>query len=601
MPEIELILFAIQAGIKLGAQFQKSYIDSTVAAEITLPLPNFPSSPTTSSAKTFFVRDGATFVGSDPALGALLTKASASGLQSLTAAEQSSLITLYKEYFVRLQTANGQNANGDPIDLSLAGANPAGLTSTEILSFLTIRQWQKGRDPNPSMLHAMAGTFIDIAVQYLATMPGAVSTKTNEGKALQGFLQTVSTNVSFATAGPDQIVEQLFLATVQTIKSNPAVIGGGSKSQALVSNVLSAVYDKAKQQVAAATGDLDEQDNIRSFAQMLMSTALSSAAKTVFGDPGKYLGVGKPGEAGLITAVAGSLMDSLTNGSQINLRDLLTPQTLQGIVQSALKVVGQHPEILGTGNKGLTTLIGSIATTLADPSVKLDHDAVPQIIQMILARTADNFELLVPNTANPAQHLLVSAAKEVLTIISAAPPAGSKWTLKFTSQDSLQLADFVFSQVVDNPDWLVSLSGGAQSRMGAVVQAVLSTLRANGTPNLSKTAGLAILKSVLTACADRLDFLKKDAGGQLLLTGVLDASIGVLFNPGNDPAAKWLALANDTVPQVVNVVFQLLAKHGVTAARIATVKTFLQQTLSQIPNGGTWSVDNLAAQLEALL
>src|SRR5271157_4854136 len=114
---------------------------------------------------------------------------------------------------------------------------------------------------------------------------------------------------------------------------------------------------------------------------MLMSTALSSTVKTVFEDPGKYLGVAKPGQAALVTAVAGSLMDSLTNGSQINLRNLLTPQTLEGVVQSALKVVGQHPEILGTDNKGLTTLVTSIATSLSDPSIKLDQDAVPQLIQ----------------------------------------------------------------------------------------------------------------------------------------------------------------------------------------------------------------------------
>lgn len=598
--EVGLILFAIQSAIKLGAQFQKSYIDTTAAAPIMLPLPNFPSSPDAVTAFTFFSPGGggvspgpgAGFVSKSPALAALVSKVMASGPASLSASEADSFLDFYKEDFVIQQASLGINLGFD------SNGNPARLTSDDIASCLTIRQWQ--RNPNPTMLQALAGTFIDIGVQYLATMPGAVSTNTNEGKALQGFLQTAS-NIDFATEGADQIVEQLFLATVQTIKNNPAVIGGGSNSQALVSNVLSAVYDKAQQQISAAGGDLSQQDNIRSFAQMLMSTALSSTVKTVFDNPSKYLGVGKPGQAALVTAVAGSLMDSLTNGSQINLRDLLTPQTLQGIVQSALKVVGQHPEILGTDNKGLTTLVTSIATTLSDPTVKLDQDAVPQLIQTILASTAENFAMLVPDSKNPTQNLLVSAGKEVLTIISAAPPAGSKWTLTFTSQDSLRVANFVFSQVVGNPDWLVNVAGGAQSRMGAVVQAVLSSLRANGTTNLTEAAGLSILQSVITACASRLDFFKADAAGNLLLSDALDASIGVLFNPGNDAAAKWLVLANDTVPQIINVVFQLLAKHGVTQARIANVKAFLQQTVSLIAGGAVWSLDTFTAQLEAVL
>jgi len=596
--EVGLVLFAIQSAIKLGAAFQKSYIDATTAAPIILPLPNFPSSIDSQAALTFFspglppgipAGAGNRFVSKNPTLAALVTKAIAA---SLTADEAASFLAFYEEDFNILHASLNHNLAFQD------GKNPASLSSDDIASCLTIRQWQ--RNPNPTMLQALAGTFIDIGLQYLATMPGAISPDTNEGKALRGFLQTAS-GIDFATEGADQIVQQLFLATVQTIKNNPAVIGGGSKSQALVSNVLSAVYDKAQQQITAAGGDLSQQDSIRSFAEMLMSTALSSTVKTVFDDPGKYLGVGKPGDAALISAVAGSLMDSLTNDPQISLRDLLTPQTLQGIVQAALKVVGQHPEILGTSNKGLTALVSSIATELSDPSVKLDHDAVPQIIQSILASTAENFALLVPDSTNPAQNLLVSAAKEVLTIISAAPPAGAKWTLKFTSQDSVQLADFVFSQVVSNPDWLVNLAGGTQSRMGTVLAAVLSSLRANGTLNLTKAAGLSILQNVITACASRLDFFQKDTTGNLLLNDVLDASIGILFNPGNDPAAKWLVLANDTVPQVVNVVFQLLAKHGVTDARVAKVEAFLQQTVSQLAGGAVWSIDTFTAQLEAAL
>jgi hypothetical protein len=137
--------------------------------------------------------------------------------------------------------------------------------------------------------------------------------------------------------------------------------------------------------------------------------------------------------------------------------------------------------------------------------------------------------------------------------------------------------------------------------MGTVVQAVLSALQTNGTVNLTKAAGLSILQDVTTACASRLDFFKADPNGKLLLNDALDATIGVLFNPANDPAAKWLLLANDTLPQVVNTIFQLLTKHGVTQANIAAVTTFLQGTLTQIANGAAWSLDTFASQLEATL
>ncbi len=52
--EAEVVLFAIQSAVRLGAAARQAYVDSTLARELVLPLPNFNPSPTVTAALMYF-------------------------------------------------------------------------------------------------------------------------------------------------------------------------------------------------------------------------------------------------------------------------------------------------------------------------------------------------------------------------------------------------------------------------------------------------------------------------------------------------------------------------------------------------------------------
>src|SRR3972149_1429598 len=65
--EAELILFGIQAALRINQQFRHAYADSTRSRAITLPLPNFPAAPDRSSMENFYrFGDGKEFAGRNP-------------------------------------------------------------------------------------------------------------------------------------------------------------------------------------------------------------------------------------------------------------------------------------------------------------------------------------------------------------------------------------------------------------------------------------------------------------------------------------------------------------------------------------------------------
>jgi len=189
--EAELILFGIQAALRINQQFRHAFADSTRSHGITLPLPNFPAALDRSSMENFYrFGDGKEFARTNLRVRELLIKLSATG--DLAPEEDQEFCRLFREHNAVI-LASGPGLVG-------TGENPAGVTDQDILYLVTIRQWREGHDPNPTMLRRMAGTLVNIAVDYVVEMPGVISTNTARGKALLSFLEAFE-NIDFAEDG----------------------------------------------------------------------------------------------------------------------------------------------------------------------------------------------------------------------------------------------------------------------------------------------------------------------------------------------------------------------------------------------------------------
>ena len=588
----ELVMFGIQAALRLNEQFRRAFADSTSSMAITLPLPSFPSVPTPSTAESFYRSgDGQAIAQENLRVSQLLTKLNQQGL--LSDPEQQDLLRLCKEHQALVRARAGLLVT----DVN----NPAGMTNEEISQLLSIRQWRPGEDPHPTMLRRMAGTLINIAVDYLVQMPDVVSTKSTRGKALRGFLEAID-SIDFVEDGRDEIIERLFIATVETIRDVPELITGDEKARILVHNVAGGLYADVKKRVEAANGDLSQQESIQSWGQLVLRSVLSSAGQTIFAEPAKFLGIGGPAEGQLVSRVGQAILDSILDRDQIHLGQLITRDSLDRIAKAALAVVGQHPELFGADNQGLKNLIAATAQALAQSSTKIGRDFLPEAIRIILEKTADNFELLLPGGPDqPARHLLIVAAKQILEQLSASPPAGSKWTLQFGSAEALRAVESVVEEVLQNPGWIVTAAGEINTLLGDVTKVVLDTLRATAPPRLTKTTALAILEAALRAAGKRLEFLTQDQNNRRLVSLALEAILATIFRPGIDAKAAWVLARNATVERLTAIVFEKLARLGLTPARIEKVRQVIEEAIQLLAQGGRWSLEDFDIRLEAAL
>ena len=167
----EAIIFAIHSAIKLGGGFQKAYATSLKGKSIVLPLPKVGSEPTLMVAEDFFDRKSnrELFVVKIERLALLHDKA---GTASLDDKEKEEYLLYYTQCF---NTVNG-NKDIHPDDL---------------MSLLRIRQWEEGKVPVTKPLQLVAGTLVEVGIDYFNQVPGAIRSDSAQAKFLKSFLNGI--------------------------------------------------------------------------------------------------------------------------------------------------------------------------------------------------------------------------------------------------------------------------------------------------------------------------------------------------------------------------------------------------------------------------
>jgi hypothetical protein len=285
----DIVMFAIRSAIKMGRQMRLSYINSTKRRELVLPLPNFFNTSDIVSAAGYFQTEGQAHVAKVPQLSALLAKRNTPG--GLTPTEQEEVLTYHTEFF-NLDLANAGKLG--------AAAEGNRLSGKEFNALITIRQWQRGNDPNPSSLQRLAGTFIEIGIDYFVSVPGAFNKDSRQGKALSGFLQGMS-EIHFSEEILGDIPGRLFVAAIETISNNPELLSADAKVQELVKVTTKSLSTDAADRIDKlrkdGTGDLLKEERIADWAELVFRSLLSSAGGLVLSNPKKFLGVGNDGRS----------------------------------------------------------------------------------------------------------------------------------------------------------------------------------------------------------------------------------------------------------------------------------------------------------------
>jgi hypothetical protein len=577
-----LVIFAISSALKLGQQIRQACVDAAKGRPLVLPLPNFFSQPDVVSAANYFAGPGAAHVTPDSQLSRLLQKRKSPG-QVLTPGEEEHLLGYHVEFF--------------NLDLVRAGkigraADGSTLHALEYTALITVRQWQRGAEPHPTTLQRLAGTFIEIGVNYFANVPGALSKDSSQGKALAGFFQGMS-EIRFSEEELGEIPGRLFVAALETISVHGELLSADAKVQELVRVVTASLSSDVACRIAqAGDADLVRKEHIGDWAELVFRSVLSSAGGLVLANPKRFLGLETEGRATLVSCVGESVLGLVLDNADLHVDRLFSRQGVETVVKSALAVVGEHPEILvQSNNAGLRKLLSSIAAELSTFDTLFTPDLLPELTSLILDRTGDNLALLWPDLAHkPHEHLLLTAAGTTLAILSRKPGDNQKWKLRFGRADVLAVTDAVFAEVAANPAWLLKETGQLNDNLKTALEAALAVVRTHADNRLAPATVVEVLCAVVHRTGQRKEFLDRlpdgcALAGQPLIAAALDAVFRTVFDGNLEARAAWQVVRSEAVAALVGIGLARLAKVRLDAEKVAFFTDFIKQRIDMLAAG----------------
>lgn len=575
---VDTVLFAIQAGLRLYAAGKRAYVEKALASPTPLPLPSGVTVNRASARRWFRGETGKAVVELNERIAALVNKT------SLSAAEEAEIVELYVAAFLQYEPEL-------PDEFRLA----SGPRLDEVQTFLTVRQWSAMEAARKvTALQRIGGTLVNVAVDYFLQTPGALSDKKPEGRALRAFLQAIDTR-DFANTPVETLAGDLLIAIVEAVKGEPSLIGRGETTERIVRNITESLASSAKNYLKdLPTGGQREGGQ---WLQMIAHAMVRGASEAALSNPQKILRVGGA-EGAVIREIGGTVADLLLGGDagrRLNFQRLFSGDGLEIVTRASLKAVTNNPDVLKIGNEGLKKVLVEVAGTLESVRDPFAEDMFPELVRLILERSSGNLALLWgADETDPKKHLLLVAASGLLRELSRKPAAG-RWKPTLTRGQALTVAEAVFDEVIDNPYWVEKIQGvgGAEDTpVGVAVGAVLESFAKAAGRRFNNETVVAALKTGMKTGAMEISLLEKVPQGaageaRTALTAALDAVFEGILGNGSDAKSRWRQASNLAVQAAVEVVLakfaEAAAKNGVRASQFAAIRAKIRHWMDQNP------------------
>lgn len=582
----ETVLVAMRGALKLGQQARAAYVDSTRRRALVLPLPDFEMTSDTVVATTFYLNNPP----AGPAqLIALMGKVEAG--DALSVAEQEQLLDYY----------NDEQLAAFKSDTGFATAQDGSTVSTASLNALVeIRQWQRGGDPNPSTLQRIAGTFVEIGVDYFLETPGALDVDSRTGRAVKGFLDGLD-EIDFAEEAIGDLPRRLFVAALDAIVDNPDIVADSAKAQVLIQAATSGLVTDVNAKILAsrdAVGDnLTLEQSIRSWGETVFRSLLGSVGKLVVTDPAQFVDVDDPAHSALVSGVGTALIDAIEATSAGELERVFSHATLEQLTDAALEAVAENPSLVLGDDPRLSALVGQLTRDIAGMNELFARNALPEVARLVVKVTGDHLATVWPPGVDPERNLALLAATTTLEVLSQPPAPGSAWSPELTKSDAVFVVSSVIDDLAASPGWLQTALDEHDPQLKTAMEAVLGVLRARGDQQLlTKHMGLELLSAALHAAALRSQFTAALPNGKPFVAAVVDALLDTAF--GGTPEIAWRLARNEFLVGALEEIVDLLDASHVDEAAIQIVRAELGNYAQRIQNGQDASLETLLTAIE---
>jgi|GEM_PF-837297 len=513
----EAVILAINAAIKLGKNLQRAYAKSAKSKTIFLPLPQFNIRPNADRAHRFFtladeLKGGNQFVIQIERLNFLFQKFD----NGLVLAEQEEYVDYYQTLSFQLKKDEERTINHDDVN------------TDDLVALLRVKQWEDGSQPRNSPLEMVAGTIVEIGIDYFNQVPGALNVNSTFGRAMRHFLTGLD-RVRFSETEDlrdlsRQVVPKLFIAAAEAVKDLKGELTNDRKLQAFIEATTQGIAKDVFARSKHKHDDIPVQ-----WGQLLLRSMVKNAGHYVFQSPADLFNTNE-GSSLLIQRTGGVLMDIiLSDPDGLNLQAGFNVDALDRLVKATFEVIALHPELINKRD-GFREIVVGVSQAMAEAGIKNRPDLLPELVRLILEHTASHLSTLMGNPEQGPRYLLVEAVREVLLVIGKHETPGP-WKPRLSRRHILAIVNHVLDEVVMNPDWILVKLGDKKILQNVleVTADALSTIPAEERLNLD-VVELVIQLNIRTVATSQSVLERVPWGSNTEKVVMLEQALNLIFS-----------------------------------------------------------------------
>ena len=381
-------------------------------------------------------------------------------------------------------------------------------------ALFVVKQWRV--DPHPPPLQRLAGTIVELALDYVKVDPTLFGGKAIGDRVVRSFLLSLD-DVQFAETRYDDLLLDILQASLNIFRTQGDIIIGDETLALLLKRMSATLADNLKRAE-------DSQDPLpvlmlNNFRRETLQDFIKISAATVSENATRLLGPADSPEEQALNGVLQAVL-TVVQGKQSH---LFSSQTLKGIYQASLSAAAQNATLLPPGAPGqmrhaflanlITGLAGRLATAAdADPSGLFTPDLLQGIIAAALSTLANHAATLI-QPHDPQKQLLMEALDRVILGLSAEFHQDAELpavlAATFSQRQLMALVGEAFGAVAQNPAGLIPGRDGDRQRsaLAQIVGAVAAVISRDPHHLLSGDGYVKLLDVALRAFASNPDRL----------------------------------------------------------------------------------------------
>jgi len=450
-----VVVFAIQAGVRLGTRINKVLIDKTHERALVLPLGDLFGEVTANAAFLYFHEQHPELI------------AEGGPYRGFSKKE------LRKAY----QTVKALNDRlGDPHEMSGEAA--------EILQGL--QRFEQTKNKTRPAVQQILGTVVEIGIDYFAANPALLQGDSGAKRILQSFVIHLD-EVKFADDTPPELVGNMLLASLKALDQNVSLIDDDQRLQALVGGITGSLIEDYESLTSNAAKDRRDR-----LVKRIASSIIRGGA-AAFSDNIDLFIEGESTPKELVSKTLSHVVAGI-DGKE----NLFTNESLELIFESSLSAVSENADLF-TSNDLLRDLIKNTVTALTRSPARsiFSNETAGAVLQGGLEAVRDNLETLITPDA-PQTVILADTITAIANGLSTKLAGGGNVRDLLSKRQLVELTQIIFLEVAENPERLLAKVDGNERRT-ALAQVIGSLAKALGDDPKKLVTGEGFLELAQTA------------------------------------------------------------------------------------------------------